>query len=152
VSSLLQQLLQRRDSIPDSIYASYRKHTKRGTRPTLDEWTDLLETEIQTYWKRIYIVIDALDECDEETRVSLLKKVRGLPKSNLLVTSRPNYAIRMEFRDSPSVEIRAIEDDLIKYIEGRIAHKEPRLKFHITGDPALLDEIERVVVTEAQGM
>lgn len=81
----------------------------------------------------------------------MLEKVRDLPKSTLLVTSRSNYSTRIEFLDFPSTEIMAIEDDLVKYNRRRIP-KEPRLKIYIPTNPTLLDVIERSVMVKVQGI
>ncbi|KAF2262026.1 hypothetical protein CC78DRAFT_582948 [Lojkania enalia] len=93
VSSLLQQLLLQRSNIPDQILSKYHYHTMRNSRPSLEDWSTLLASELRL-WPRTFLVINALDECEENTRFEFLACIKKLPNTSLLVTSRPNIMIQ----------------------------------------------------------
>jgi hypothetical protein len=64
VSSLLQQLTQRQPDIPSRLRLLYEQHSGRKTRPKLAECSELLHIEL-TACSKAFIIVDALDECDE---------------------------------------------------------------------------------------
>ena len=61
VASLLQQLVQGQSVISNDIIAIYRRHSRKQTRPSFAEYSELLESEAHRFSK-VFIVIDALDE------------------------------------------------------------------------------------------
>lgn len=150
ISSVLQQLIQSHGFISDQLSLLYNHHVKRQTRPSLVEWSDLLQSEVRRH-SRTYIIVDALDECSEGARDIFLDEIRKLPNANLLVTSRPNLIIEHDFEGTASIEIRASEEDVRKYLECRIS-KERRLLRHVKEDPTLLDTIASTIVERAKGM
>src|SRR5436190_10435295 len=62
IASLLQQLVQSNPIIFDEIASLYDDNIKKQKRPTLSEWSKLLQLEIRSLSK-VFIIIDALDEC-----------------------------------------------------------------------------------------
>jgi Cdc6-like AAA superfamily ATPase len=150
IASLLQQLVQRNPFIPDEISSLYHHHIKKQTRPTLGEWSKLLESEIRRLSK-VFIVIDALDECSDATRESFLAEIRKLSSIHLLITSRHISTIEREFEKKASVEIRASDSDVRRYLEGRI-EKECRLARHVKADPTLKETIINTIVENSKGM
>lgn len=72
-SSLLQQLLHRLHILPAEIKLLYEKHAQRS-RPSCDEICRTLSVVLAKYPKS-YIVIDALDKCQEMCRRDFLRKV-----------------------------------------------------------------------------
>jgi|ERR1700722_4661736 len=130
VASLLKQMVQDCSTISDGVKSFYDLHRRRATRPTLDQLTGVLISEIQTYSK-VFIVVDALDECQEDdaTRAMLLEVLRSLPgQVNLLVTSRDLPSIARDFEGTKRLHIRAKDNDVRAYIEGRIALGPRRLQ------------------------
>ena len=130
VASLLKQMLQDRRAISGNIKSFYERHRRQGTPPTLDEVVGVLTTEIETYTK-VFVVVDALDECreDDATRAMLLEVLRSLPGNvNLMVTSRNLPSIARDFGGAKRLHIRAKDDDIRKYIEGRLALGPRHLK------------------------
>jgi hypothetical protein len=147
VASLLRQMVQDSRAISDDIKSFYKRHQRRGARPTLDQLTNILISEIQTYSK-VFIVVDALDECreDDETRATLLEVFRSLPgQVNLMVTSRDLPSIARDFEGTKRLHIRAKDDDIKIYIEGRIASGRRHLK-------QLQEVIVNRIVENAKGM
>src|SRR5438477_9133534 len=90
VSSLLKQLIQIHTCSLDDVKAFYQQHKGQNTRPTLDDLTKALKTEISKLSK-VFIIVDAVDELTEDNgvRADLLKLLRALADNvNLMVTSR----------------------------------------------------------------
>ena len=117
-------------AISDDVKSFYDLHRRREAHPTLDQLTDVLISEIRTYSK-VFIVVDALDECreDDATRAMLLEVLRSLPRQvNLMVTSRNLPSIGRDFEGAKRLHIRAKDDDMKAYIEGRIALGPRHLK------------------------
>ena len=153
LGSLLQQLTQRRSGISNNIRTLYNSHIRKNTRPSMSEYSNLLQTEVRSLSKG-FIVIDALDECNEiESRHALLRELRKLlPTARLLITSRPHIMDIPEFFEHfLLLEIRASDDDIKAYIAERIA-KHNRLKGCIQNDDALRDVIIETIVSNVKGM
>jgi hypothetical protein len=131
----------------------YHRHSKKQTRPTLDELSKLLQSEVRRISK-VFIIIDALDECPESncTRESFLTEIRKLhPTIYLLITSRHILAVEREFEQAERVEIRASGVDVKKYLEYRI-ESEGRLVRLVRADPALQAVTVNTIVENAKGM
>ena len=152
ISSLLRQLIQQGGKIPGDIIDLYRFHVDKGTRPSLAEYSKLLQLKIKALSKA-YIVVDALDESDEgQTRAEFLAELqRLLPDIRLLVTSRHSVSIENAFENDARLEIRANDEDVERYLRGRI-RKEPRLLPHVKTDPTLEQQIITIIIDRAQGM
>jgi hypothetical protein len=112
----------------------------------------LLQYEVSSFSK-VFVVIDALDECLENdgTRESLIAEIKKLqPSIHLLVTSRHIASIEREFEKAARLEILANDEDIRRYLGGRI--ERGRLKLHIRADPTLKHVIVNTLVGNARGM
>lgn len=99
-------------------------HNTRGSRPTKDELLKTLKASA-TQLTKLYIIIDALDECAIEngTRRQLsdcLGQMRNSTDIRLMVTSRHIPDIVQEFQDSLRIEIRARDEDIKPFIQGQL--------------------------------
>ena len=120
ISSLLKQLAQDCSVISDTVESLYKRHVERNTRPTFEEYTRALQSEIKTF-SRVFVVVDALDECLEDNRSDLLTALRSLGNTvNLMVTSRDLSSIAKYFPRTKRLDIYATNEDVQRYIEGRI--------------------------------
>lgn len=131
----------------------YRQHSKKQTRPTLDELSKLLQLEVFRFSK-VFIVIDALDECPENrgTRDSFITEIRNLqPITHLLVTSRQISTIEREFQKAAQVEIHAKDEDIGRYIESRIQGDYQLIRY-TQKDPGLQDTIRNTIIEKTKGM
>ena len=152
IASLVQQLVQRRRIVPEDVSYVYKCHIRTQTRPSLREWSDLLQSQVHSFSK-VFFIIDALDECIESngTRESLIAEIQKLqPSIHLLVTSRHIASIEREFEKAARLEILANDEDVRRYLEGRI--ESGRLKLHVRADPTLRDVIISTLVEKARGM
>jgi hypothetical protein len=124
LAAMLKQLVQDRPSIAQPLSSLYDHHQVRRTRLSLDETVSTLRSVLESYSK-VYIVIDALDECLERdgTRSQLLKLCRSLQGQTdlrLMATSRHISNIVEEFKDMPQVEVRASNADVRRFVVGKI--------------------------------
>jgi hypothetical protein len=153
IASLLQQLVRRKRVISDEIVSLYHHHLDKRTRPTLAEWSKLLQSEVR-HLSKVFVIIDAFDEHLEsnDTRYSFLAEIRKLQSSiHLLVTSRHIASIKREFEEAARVEIRASDIDIRRYLENRIK-REHGLVRHVKVDSALQEAIINTIVKKAKGM
>ncbi|KAF7346004.1 ANK-REP-REGION domain-containing protein [Mycena venus] len=129
----------------------YEKHHTQGTRPSLEESYSMLHSGIQEF-SCVFIVVDALDEYPEEARDPLLRHLCTLgPAVRLMFTSRPHINIDHTISNIETVDIRATENDIRKYVEAQI-NRSPRLSRHIHNSPSLQESIEEKIVKRSDGM
>lgn len=153
LASLLQQLITQRSSIPKVIKDVYRMHSTRRTYPSFPELLELVSGQMVSF-ERVYIVIDALDECTEANGVrdELLEGLLQLPSfTSLMVTSRYIPGIEDHFQDALKLPIRAHEDDVHLHIRSCLA-KEKTWARRIRLDAVLQSKIANVIVEKASGM
>ena len=151
LGSLIQQLL-RQSVIPENIVELYNLHKYSNTQPDLAELSTHLRSVASSFAK-VYIVVDALDECDEtdKTRSSLLIQLRSLEKHvQLFFTSRPLGEVEC-ICDAAQFRIRAQEDDMRKYLSTKI-QQERRLSELCTKNEGLEEEILDKIVAKSDGM
>ena len=114
-------MVERRPIIPENVRTLYEKHRGKETIPTCTEYQGLLESLANEY-SEVYIVIDALDECIEDSGQliwsELLSELKGsLPNLRLLYTSRNIHDTAGIFTESTVIPIRASEADIRTYIK-----------------------------------
>jgi hypothetical protein len=125
LASLLKQFSQGLSSMPQSLRRLYESHQSQRTRPSFDEISQTLQSVVSEY-SRAFIVIDALDECQDSgvDRKRFLTRLFGLQvkiRACLLATSRLIPSIKKEFEGrSTRMEIRASDHGLKRYIDEHI--------------------------------
>ncbi|KAK6525995.1 hypothetical protein TWF281_011036 [Arthrobotrys megalospora] len=126
LASLLKQLAQRQYSLPASIKDLYDQHKNNRTWPSTNEITKALQAITKLY-SSTFIVVDALDECQisDYCRNNFLSTIFRLYTQcgiNIFATSRHIQEIIEQFKHqgSTTLEIRAHEEDLRSYLDGRI--------------------------------
>ncbi|ETS82755.1 hypothetical protein PFICI_04631 [Pestalotiopsis fici W106-1] len=95
LASLLTQLLRGQSFLPDHVRSISETHQKKGTHLTHSELLTSLSRVIPEY-DRVFIVLDALDECTSQNRVKFLSDMHDLQikmNINILATSRPHEEI-----------------------------------------------------------
>ena len=123
VAELLKHLVHQQSHLPQDVCSLYSRYHADNTRPKLEEVSSALHQEVQRY-SRVFIVIDALDECPERnnTRWEFLGEVLKLPEDRvrLFCTSRHITSIENEFETATRLEIKATDEDVKRYVVGRI--------------------------------
>lgn len=153
-SSLLKQLAQKQPAVSTDLKKIYEHHKTKGTRPLFDEIVQALHSTIQLY-SRVFIIIDALDEyhvSNKEGQKKLLLEVFSLQDQaqlNLFATSRFVSEIISQFDGCMLKEIRAQDDDVLCYINGRIPQL---LRSQISKHPEVQHAIRRDTVKAANGV
>jgi Cdc6-like AAA superfamily ATPase len=152
LASLLKQLIQRRPSMPECITALYKRHCNERTRPSLEEISKVLHAIVKDYSKT-FVIIDALDECQNSDgdRRKLLSEIFDLQVDTgicFLATSRCIPEIRKEFESSISVEIRASEDDVQRYLDGHMS----QLPSCVSRSGDLQEEVKTEIMKAVDGM
>jgi NACHT domain len=122
-AALLKQLVQNQLNLPDPVIRIYKDHSEKKSRPLFDEIFQVLQAICSNY-TIVYIVIDALDECANGTRVQLIDKLRELQAKTdvrLLFTSRFNIKIEEKFQSDHRLEVRAGEEDVRRFLKGQMS-------------------------------
>ncbi|KAJ7832561.1 hypothetical protein B0H14DRAFT_2304714, partial [Mycena olivaceomarginata] len=87
LSGLWRQLVFEKTITPQT-QRLYDQHNEKRTRPSLEEIREVLCSALKE-WSKVYILVDAVDECPEDQRQILLEHLAGLgPTINLMITSR----------------------------------------------------------------
>lgn len=152
LSALLQQLVLTRTDIAAPVTHLYNHHSHQKSRPSLDEIFTALSTICSNY-ARVYIVADALDECSDQhgARSQLIGKLRALQAKTdvrLLFTSRFIPEIKEAFRSDLMLEVRASEEDVKRFVAGRI----PLLPNCIRRDDELTRAVQSKIGEAVDGM
>ena len=153
LGSLLQQLAMQSTTLLEGIKSCYEHCTMQKYPPAVEEIARLLCLQVEKF-EKVFIVIDALDECPEadKTREKLLSRVRGLiPIANLMVTSRPLLSIESTFKNDLRLEIRAQEQDVKRFIESQM-DQERNLVALLEGRDVVRSDITTTIMGKTNGM
>ncbi|KAL8921174.1 MAG: hypothetical protein Q9172_004170 [Xanthocarpia lactea] len=153
ISSLIRQLIHHSRTIPSELRRLYQRSLDLQIRPSRQELLGLLTTVGSKFYS-LYIVIDALDECDDTEGVrSCLFSIlcEALPRACFLVTSRLVPDIEDQFKNRPRLEIKATDEDIRLYVSDQILRK-PTLKRHIKADPNLGALMIETIGRKSDGM
>jgi hypothetical protein len=149
LSSLLKQLSEKRTSVPDAVKDLYTRYKATSTRPQFDKVSKALRSVASTY-SEVFIVVDALDECESTCRTRLLDEMMEIHAgagANIFATSRPAEMNDL-FKAGGRLEIRAHENDVRRYLNGNMY----RLPGFVSRNTALQEEIMTVISRHVQGM
>jgi len=152
LAAILKQLVQARPSLIEPVEQLHVEHTKRGTRPSVDEIFAALQSVLAKF-SAVYVVIDALDECRDSdgTRRLFLAKLQDLQAKTdlrLMITSRFIPDIVDEFKTALRLEVQASEEDVKRFVAGQIY----RLPKCIQRDTALQEMMQDKIIEAVSGM
>jgi len=152
LAALLKQLVQSRPNIAAPVTNMYDHHSKRSSRPSLDEILQGLHSVCSNY-AAVYIIVDALDECADRDggRGRLIDKLRELQARidvQLLFTSRFIPEITQRFESNSVLEVRASEEDVRRFVAGQVL----RLPKCIQRDEELKQAVQNKIVEAVDGM
>ena len=148
----LKQLSEGWPSLPVTVRELYNRHMATRTRPSLNEISECLRIVMMLH-SRGFVIIDALDECQNSNGyrqrfLSSLFKLRTECSMNLFITSQPIPNIEKEFVGNSTLEIRASEEDVRRYLDD-----------HLVGFPRFVDEnselreeIKTAIIKAVNGM
>lgn len=149
--SLIKQILPKHGHLPASV-ENLSKGYQNKPRTGLDI-ADILRSlkELTAEYSKVFIVLDALDALPLSTTTRLVKEILTLQEETELkffVTSRPIPHIIRIFQASTSLEIRAKEEDVMKYV-GAHTHELPRF---IAQGSKLQADVKWVIGRSVDGM
>ncbi|KAF2798744.1 ankyrin, partial [Melanomma pulvis-pyrius CBS 109.77] len=149
--SLLKQFVQEQQHLPECVKDLYGRHNPKRTRPSLGEIEEAL-LSVATCLSRVFIVVDALDECNasDNGRNQFLSTVLDLQSktgANIFTTSRINKDITKRFENALSLQIRAKEEDVECYLDGQMLLLQSDILDH-----DLRVKVKRDVVQAVDGM
>lgn len=154
LANLLKQLAAGQSLLPNAVKTLYNRHKTKRTRPSLEETLSTLKYVITSY-QRIFIIVDALDECQtfDGCRMRFISELLNLQKlhqTNLLATSRyiPEIFERFKSRASAVLEIRASREDVEKYLINYL----PQLPSVVQRNEELQNEVITVILEAIDGM
>lgn len=150
--SLVRRLAATQASIPESVKTLHDLHRPLESRPPIDVVSRTLRSVVATYSK-VFIIIDALDECDNSQggRIALLSELLGLQETymvNLFTTSRFIPEIAERLQGSISLEIRASDHDVMRYLDSQIF----RLPSFIQHNASLQENVKSEILEAVDGM
>jgi hypothetical protein len=144
VFSLLKQLVL---GLPVKPFYLTKMMDDKHKMPSVRQILEALRDTVKDY-SQVFVVLDALDECQAGSRTALLREIlvlQSMFQTKIFLTSRfdPNIITL----DAPILEIRASEDDLRRFAAGKLS----LLPSLIRGVTDVHDEIVSKVVESANG-
>jgi ankyrin repeat domain-containing protein 50 len=140
-------------ALPQEVLELYMRYGKRERTPDIDTLKTTVEHMMRRF-ERVFIVIDALDESDKDTRSDLLiwiTQVQGNGRS-ILATSRDEHDIRRILTPNNvhriPIQSSEVDSDVSLYVQNYL-QREPALKrlpVEVRG------EIEDRLVSGSRGM
>jgi hypothetical protein len=154
LGTILHQILRTfRPPFPPTIAALIDRHSPNHSAWTLPVLADLI-CAFTTGDNKVFLVIDALDECEQRTRLLpiLQQLAHCLP---LFITSRYEGDIRTSFDESARYRISIgpsnIYAEIRQFVQEEIKERF-RNKSLLVRDQGLVDEIIEALVAGADGM
>jgi hypothetical protein len=155
--SILAQLCRKLELVPESVQEIYATHTNQDqhSRPTPSALLEVLFI-VSKLWHHVWLVIDALDECDVQTREELLDVLGQIASSDadirLLATSRPEPDI-MEALDNIvdrriPIQSERVDIDICLYVRS-VLRTDVKMKKWPLSDKQLVEE---TLIKKANGM
>ncbi|KAH0171297.1 hypothetical protein KCU67_g2249, partial [Aureobasidium melanogenum] len=151
LAGLLKQLLQRNPVVPrcvEDLYNDSKEHKHNG--PPAQELVNPIVTAIGLF-KKTFIILDALDECQSFPNSMLLKalfEIHQQTAANIFVTSRRVSHIERAFVNCVSIDIRARPEDLTAYIKTRLEE----LQEFVQDRPDLQNSVRDTIISAAGGV
>ncbi|KAH8691186.1 hypothetical protein BGW36DRAFT_305298, partial [Talaromyces proteolyticus] len=152
LASLLKQLVEQQHLMPNCVKGLYKRHYDRSTRPSYTEIARAFHSVASSY-TRVFIILDALDESrmSNQGYHMILKTIRSIPEEvgiSLFATSTFVPEIMREFSDCFTLEIRATQDDIRRYLDNKIT----MLPEFVSNDAPLREDIKNGIVLAADGV
>lgn len=153
LASVLKQLASGHGSFPASTRKLYEQHNAKQTHASQEQLITDLKSVIELYSK-VYVVIDALDECDLNSMYRFVSELFMLQEHcniNIFATSRfiPEITEWFTKAESTFLEIRALASDIATYLEAEMKQSSTNI---IKNNTNLQEEIKQDISQAADGM
>jgi ankyrin repeat domain-containing protein 50 len=120
LESLVKQIVERHDDLVDAIAGLYTKHERESTKPSQKDLMVAL-AEFLTRGKKLFFVLDALDEMRVEDRPVLLRLLASLD-AKLFITSRPLDVVQKQYPHAQFFDIAASQVDIALHVQNFLQH------------------------------
>ncbi|KAK2783534.1 hypothetical protein FQN53_009157 [Emmonsiellopsis sp. PD_33] len=156
ISGIMLQLCQKCNTMSPKLNTFKDEH-----HDPLVECTPDLYSEVARSFKKIFLIVDALDECpvqDRDKIIGFLFKAMDIPHTKVFVTSRKEIDIHLAFSGSGARTIGIREQDSAGDIKTFVTDKVKELKDGKNGkrlrlpDDSLEEEIIRSLIDKSEGM
>ncbi|UPK95610.1 hypothetical protein LCI18_006545 [Fusarium solani-melongenae] len=150
LGSILRQLATDDSSAFDSIEKAHKECAEKCRALSISEVRELLHS-VALNFSRLFIVVDALDEGQQHVCNGLLSEIFDLQRScvtNVFATSRHIPAIEARFKGASTLEIRACDEDVRKYVDDNI----DRLPGFVQENSGLREEIKDGIINAVDGI
>lgn len=149
--SMLRQIIQRLPGVPKDVEEMYERWKSAKGEPDSDDFKASIQA-IASQLPGLWIVTDALDECDVQTRTGMLSLV-----SSLESVTNTKYLATCRFHLEPEVngsspltgalplEVRTSDDDIRLYIRSRFIDLDPGIYDEQDLPEQLVDRVTEVV-------
>ncbi|KAK3941300.1 hypothetical protein QBC46DRAFT_448750 [Diplogelasinospora grovesii] len=147
---IIRQLVEDEQPLPDTVKQQWAKYSVNGAALDEQKLIDLLRNITDD--RKVYIVVDALDECPPISRKPLIDALTSLGSTvGLMVTSRHMADFDQLSAGFCRVQILANSNDISDYVNHRI-DGNPRLLEFTTRDKSLRGDIHKTVLAKSQKM
>ena len=123
LSSLLKQLATAKTELSYHVLELYQKFTRQQRQPKHEDLEEVMVPTCEAF-DRVFLIIDALDECSPERRrkvLEALKRLHEVQSVSIFVTSRPYPGdVKEAFEPFPKIDIEARDPDIRKYVRREI--------------------------------
>ena len=131
---------------------TFLSNPARNRKMTKDDTSSWIEVLFRNFGV-VYVFVDALDECPEDDRDELLRRLQRYSLGNVrvLLTSRSNVDVKSLIPRAKKVVIAAAIEDITAYVESKI-RRNGRLTRLTARNPELKSHIMSTVCSQANGM
>lgn len=150
--SFLKQVVQCCPLTPECVVSLYDRYQGDSHQPPVGELRNSLQT-VARLCSRVFLVLDALDECSSTCRVAFLADVFELQATadiSVFATSRPIPDVTGWFKSSSRVEIKASHEDVCMYLDARMSQLRPSSR--PVRDLDLRQEVLKTIELSVKGM
>ena len=156
IRSLIQQFFLSNKDVSQALKSLYSSSAYGKTQPMLESLISMLREMFRNFTE-IFIVLDALDECDErEELLKIIKKIAGWETDGLhiLVTIRKDHDMERQMeliceeKCKVGVQGKAVNDDICTFVQSKIRNNLKEWQKY----PGLQEEIERELIRQADDM
>ena len=158
IRSLTTQLFSKHEATPDSLHSLFSSCKNGKEQPEIDALVLNLKQMIEEF-NRIYVVLDALDECtDRLDLMEIIEEIVGWKCGNLhiIATSRREQDIKESLdllipeQNQVCIQSTLVHDDIRAYIHGRLQTDRGLRRWR--NAPEIQQEIEETLMDKVDGM
>jgi hypothetical protein len=156
VATFIKQLSQQKQQLPRELEGSFDAHHLNARKPTFSELQKLF-LDVSKGFDKVFVVLDALDECELKDRQKFLPFLQEIVAPNgivkLFVASRRHEDIQRAFANDATNEIEAtkVSEDIKSYVEFELDKRLNNGSLKIK-DPGLKTDIFEALLSKAKGM